>query len=279
MSKPPSRDVEKSPVPTISGGYVLLARRYLKSRLWALGPNVAHFAVYCLLRANWKPAYFNTGGQVTEIKRGQFFASLDTMSRESGLSERSVRTCLEKLEKIEFATREATRKGYLITVCNYATYQNPRLYSDTRSDTHPTRKRHVRDTRATPIEERKEDQEGIEREEGGEWPPLHPPTSDDARRVFQELAERWNGIDFDFVLPLRSTDPNHPVNEERVQQIAAKKNGWLGLASEAVERIASGECGFFSINPRNWRPTFDVLLDPSKLAKIVEGAYDSPCED
>lgn len=78
------------------------------------------------------------------IKRGQVLTSIRKLSEESGISVRTVRTCLERLEATQQITRKPTHHSTLITICNYDKYQDKRLLTDTPNDT-PTDKQVTHD--------------------------------------------------------------------------------------------------------------------------------------
>ena len=77
----------------LSKGFIALFRQFLKWE-WFTDVNTCHFFQYCLLRANPKTVTWR--GQ--KIKRGQFISSLNTMSKETGLSVMQIRTCINKLK-------------------------------------------------------------------------------------------------------------------------------------------------------------------------------------
>jgi hypothetical protein len=166
----------------IPDGAVIIARAIVNSSLWTMRDKDLRMAIYCIVKANWRARRWFDGRQSITIKRGQFAASLNTISQESGLSMRSTRTSLLRLEKCGFLTRKSTSSYSLIELPKYEFYQDLSRYSDSirhgtrhATDTTPTRPRHDPDTTPTTIEEReegKQQQEGKERKEGSN-PALH----------------------------------------------------------------------------------------------------------
>jgi hypothetical protein len=76
--------------------------------------------MHLLLKANHKD---NTHrGQL--VKRGQLITGRYKLSGETGLSERQVRTALDKLLATNEVTSKTTNKNSLITILNYDLYQN-----------------------------------------------------------------------------------------------------------------------------------------------------------
>lgn len=95
-------------------GFVIEPRTILKNE-WYTDPLTMHLLRHCRLRANFE----NTKWRGIEIKRGQFVTSLKTLSTETGMSVKQVRTALEKLEKTGYAASKATNKNRIITVFFY----------------------------------------------------------------------------------------------------------------------------------------------------------------
>jgi hypothetical protein len=103
----------------LSLGFIALFRQFLKWE-WFTDVNTCHFFQYCLLRANPKTVTWR--GQ--KIKRGQFISSLNTMSKETGLSVMQIRTCINKLKMTGEITSETSTQNSIITVKNYNEYQS-----------------------------------------------------------------------------------------------------------------------------------------------------------
>lgn len=57
------------------------------------------------------------------IKRGQLVTSLRQLSKSTGISFQSVRTCLARLEATHSITQQSTHRNTLITICKYECYQ------------------------------------------------------------------------------------------------------------------------------------------------------------
>lgn len=128
------------------GDFIKLSRKMLEWE-WYLDKNTKILFLHCLLRANWKDSRF----QGTEVPRGSFVSSIRNLSKETGLSEREVRTALNHLKTTQEVTQSKRSNFTVFTVKNYSLYQA----SDTPSDTRATHERHSTDTQATQIEEGK----------------------------------------------------------------------------------------------------------------------------
>ncbi len=91
---------------------------------WYDDINTSRLFIHCLLKANHKDKKWRG----LDINRGEFWTSLDTLSDETGLSKKCVRTSLERLK----GTGELADKGHstgrlrgrMITVVKYDSYQD-----------------------------------------------------------------------------------------------------------------------------------------------------------
>lgn len=114
-------------------GFIKLHRKILDWE-WFKDPNTLTLFIYLMAKANHKAKKWQ--GQL--IERGQLVTSFSTMSEETGLSVRKIRTALEHLETTGEATRKTTNKWQVITVENYNTYQGYTSKSDKHSDNQTT---------------------------------------------------------------------------------------------------------------------------------------------
>lgn len=86
---------------------------------WYRKPNVMRLFVHCLLKANWKESKF----MGRTIPRGSFVTSLESLSKELGLSVQQIRTSLKHLISTKELTNESLTQYRIITVVNYELYQ------------------------------------------------------------------------------------------------------------------------------------------------------------
>lgn len=86
---------------------------------WYTNANVMRLFIHCLLKANWKDGKFQ--GRI--IPRGSFVTSLETLSKELGLSIQQIRTALKHLISTKELTNESLSQYRIITIVNYEYYQ------------------------------------------------------------------------------------------------------------------------------------------------------------
>jgi hypothetical protein len=116
-------------------GYIKIFRRILDWE-WYSDINTRIVFIHCLLKANWKDKKWKG----MEVKRGAFVSSLRHLSREIGISERSLRTALAHLELTQEVTQSTFPKYSVFTVVHYDEYQSTDTVTDTVPDTKVTRK-------------------------------------------------------------------------------------------------------------------------------------------
>lgn len=86
---------------------------------WYTDHNTCRLFIHCLLRANFEDKLWRG----ISIKRGSFYTSLDTLSSETGLSNKQIRTSLDKLIMTGEVASLGMARGRMITVAGYESYQ------------------------------------------------------------------------------------------------------------------------------------------------------------
>lgn len=112
-------------------GFIKIDRQILEWRYHDY-PNMFRFWILLLLKANWKPAYFKG----ILVDRGSFITSARNLAKESHLSVNTVRRLLQLLENEHQITRTVTQSWTLISVVNYAKYQDIDENDGTLNNTH-----------------------------------------------------------------------------------------------------------------------------------------------
>lgn len=99
-------------------GWIKIHYKFL-SWEWFQDDGMVRLFINLLLRANYQPKKWK--GMV--IERGQLVTGRKQLCLETGLSEQTVRTCLQRLEDTGEIIRKSTNKFSIVTICNYDTYQ------------------------------------------------------------------------------------------------------------------------------------------------------------
>jgi len=108
-----------------SGGYILLHRKLLEHPLMTQLP-AAWFRIWIaiLLRVNWKPGTWWNGTANVTVSAGSMVTSVEKLSKTSRASTKQTRGALAYLQTANIAAIKTTSHYTLITVLNWATYQN-----------------------------------------------------------------------------------------------------------------------------------------------------------
>ena len=104
-------------------GYIKLWRKSLEDSLWQ-NISIWRFFEYCLLKATYREHTVLVGMQEIHLEPGQFVFGRKVASEESGLSEQVIRTCLKKLRNMKKLTIKPTNKFTVISIVNWARYQD-----------------------------------------------------------------------------------------------------------------------------------------------------------
>lgn len=104
---------------------------------WYTDVNTTKLFLHCLLMASWKPGRWKG----MPYERGQFFTSIDSLSKETGLTVREVRTALDHLKMSNEVTSKTTNKYTVITVVSFDKYQGERQAKRQTSDKRATNER------------------------------------------------------------------------------------------------------------------------------------------
>jgi CTP-dependent riboflavin kinase len=132
-------------------GFVKIYRSLLEWEWWD-DINTFRLFMTILLLANWKEKKWH--GKT--IARGSLWTSLDTLSKESGLTIQQTRTALEHLKSTGEITDQSTNDGRLITVENYSKFQDEEKKVTSKVTSKLTSDQQTANKRLTTTEEYKE---------------------------------------------------------------------------------------------------------------------------
>jgi len=99
-------------------GWIKLHRK-LQQWEWYKKEHMVHLFIHLLIEANHAPKKW----QGITIDRGQLLTGRKALSEQTGISEQSIRTCINRLKSTNEITIKSTNKNSIITICNYGSYQ------------------------------------------------------------------------------------------------------------------------------------------------------------
>jgi len=121
-------------------GWIKLHKKLLKWE-WFGSSKTVHLFIYLLMKANFK----NNEWKGITVNRGQLIFGRKKASQETGISERSIRTCLNRLKTTSEITIKTTNKYSIITICKYDDYQVKENENDQQNDQQTANKRPAND--------------------------------------------------------------------------------------------------------------------------------------
>ena len=136
------------------GGWVKIFRRFLKWE-WYDDTNMVRLFLHLLLRANYEDKKWHG----ITVKKGQLICSLSTLAKETHLTTRNLRTCLQRLIETKEIDKQTTSKYTILTICKYDSYQQVEEPKRQTNDKQATSKRQASDKQATTTQEYKESKE------------------------------------------------------------------------------------------------------------------------
>jgi len=136
----------------VDRGYIKLWRKLQDNKAIYHDPHCLSLLIHLLFMAEWRSGrkvWFD--GRQVELLPGQLTAGRKQLAVSVGLSERNIRTCLDKLTTMQITTIKPTNKYSLITILNWHTYQS----LNNENDQQNANDRPTTDQRPTTIKELK----------------------------------------------------------------------------------------------------------------------------
>lgn len=166
----------------LQNGFIALHRSLL-SWGWHADPATGWLFVNLLLMANWT----DSDWQGMTIKRGQLVTGRKALAAQTGLSEQTVRTSLNRLKSTNEITIASTNKFSVITIVNYGKFQDvPEMPTSTLTS-NLTNNQPAANQQLTTNEQEKQGEQGIKPRKR-----FTPPTVDE---VAAYCRERGNVVD------------------------------------------------------------------------------------
>lgn len=132
----------------MDNGFIKIHRN-LNEWGWKKDPKMVAFWMHLLVNANWKDGHY----MGHKICAGDIVVGRKALSHETGLSEREIRTCIDKLKMTGEVTSKTTNRFTILTIVKWEEYQDKREQATSRASS----KRPTSDQQATTIEEGKKE--------------------------------------------------------------------------------------------------------------------------
>ncbi len=200
------------------------------------------------------------------IKRGQLPAGRKKLSVATGISERSIRTCLERLKRSGEITIKTSSKFSIITICNYDKYQTIAKENDPQVVTQTTSDRPAADQQSTTLKEIKKErsEENNNSSQNSSLSCPHLKIVDIYNETLsgklpQVKPDLWNGT-------RRSNLKARWVENKDRQNLS-----WWKEYFESVKKTPF----LVGVNDRGWKADLGWLVNQNSMSKVLEGKYEN----
>jgi hypothetical protein len=120
---------------TDNGGWIYVFRKIMEWE-WYHDSKMVHLFLHLIFMAQYKATTFRG----IKLQRGQLLTGRAKLSSQTGLSEQSIRTCLDRLISSQEVTSKPTNRFSVITIVNYETYQKLQTASNQPANQQTTNK-------------------------------------------------------------------------------------------------------------------------------------------
>ena len=251
----------------MDSGYIKLWRKTLKSIVWQ-DQNLFRLWVYCLMKASYKETSELVRYSNVKLEPGQFVFGRHIASQETGLSERTIRTCIKCLKATNKVTIKTTKRFSIVTVINWEAYQSQEKARDQQSDQQSDQEATKRRPRGDHIQE-------VKNVKNGKKVKNTPSSPAPQNMQKNPLCPHLKIIDlYHGLLPELSK-----INLWENPYKKYLKDRW----SEKVERqnlewwrtffIRISESDFLTGKKTDWKATLGWLVKPANFIKIMNDNY------
>ena len=188
---------------------------------WFNDSKMIHVFIFILIKAN----YSDSNWRGIEVKRGQLITGLLSISKHTGLSTQSIRTCLNRLKSTNEITIKSTNKYSIITLVNYDKYQSFDKKITSKTTINITNEQQTINKQSTTDKKNKEYKNNKEY--------INPDFLNSVLKWFQYKSERKENYKselseksfYNHLIKLSNNNPK--IAEEIIEQSIA--NNWAGI--------------------------------------------------
>ena len=209
---------------------------------------MVHLFIHLILRANHEPKKW----MGIDVNTGQTISGRKTLSAETGISEQSIRTCMERLKSTNEITIESTNKYTLVTIVNWGDYQD--TSEQINQENNPQANQQL--TSNQPATNHKQELKNDKNEKNN--------------KKIQDIYVAWNLLANEIGLKIIRGITKHRKRKllARLGEKAFEDN--IGAVFDAIRNtpFLRGK------NKNGWQADFDwIIKDDNNYVKILEGKY------
>lgn len=243
-------------------GYVKIHRKLLDWG-WYKVPCVKDVFIHLVLTANYSPSEY----QGKLIERGQAVFGLNSLAEKLGYSVQQIRTAIDKLKSTKEISVWSNRHFSVATITNFAEYQDASCDGDNQQ----TNNKQTTDKQQT-------DNKQITNNQQTDNNIIRNKEEKKERNIYTARARVCAG---EFVSLFNKICQDLP----KVKAYNGKREMLIDGALELLQEYETEPEAFFKRIQRSdylcgrksdWRASFDWLVMPGNIVKIIEGNYDNP---
>lgn len=260
-------------------GWIKLYRQIQDNEIWTDGEPFDRRAAFIdlLLTANHttKKIFFN--GQQIEVDEGQRIISVRNLATRWKWSKSKVERYLDQLEKNGMIKRESDNKKTILTIQNYGKFQqktrdtnedaNEDTERDTKRDTETSRKSSKNDNdRDTEQDTNRDTNRDTKRPQTRNKELKENNNILSAKARAEKIMDLYNET-------CKSLPQIAKLTETRIRSINARLKEYTEEEiAEAFRKVEASP--FLRGDTGRWKASFDWIIKPANMQKILEGNYD-----
>lgn len=266
------------------GGWIKIFSKFLQWE-WFDKAEMVQLFIYLLLRANCN----DMSWRGIPVRRGQLLTSRDKISKDTGLTERRVRTCISRLQTTREISIKTTNKYTIITICKYEEYQYASQNGRPAERPAECPPSDLQTTgRATTSIEYKNNNKEISISEDIDTKKSRMAATSSAfdeaeasepneKIPFAEIKELWNATCTGFPRLVVISENRRNKIRNRVAEMGGYTKA-IHLLKKIFEKMQQSKF-LKGDNKRGWKASFDWLFENDKnWVKVFEGNYDNKPE-
>lgn len=246
-------------------GFILI-RKKITEWGWYTDVPCKTLFLHCIIKANYEDKEF----MGSMVKRGEFITSVSHLAVETGLSVQQVRTAIKKLKKTGELTIKSHNKYTAISIVKYNDYQELQQ-TDNNQATNNQQSSNKQSTTTNEVNEvNKVNEENISMSPQSVVDDLN---SAKKNVPYAKIKNLWNEIFQDTAI-----SKCDKVTEKR--KAAIRQRWYNGTGQDlnnwenAFSKIKQSDF-LMGNNDKDWQASFDWVIRPDSITKIMEGKYDN----